>query len=374
MLFVVILIGLPLIVPLTTTRPRDEFRVPRQTLAAIPLGAYGVVGIVAALYLAIRAPRHHGRSSRDSTLKRLPSDALWDIPIEQCVRPEHGGNGLASRPLPLPSNGFLTIQTPGMEAAVIDGVRVVRRSQRMPFWKRDQSASKARRVLLNPQPCTVPMVKALSFDQLETTLTASVTYRVTDPRSALVQAPLVELTNLVQGVIVEHIHAHDQHDLLSDRGGLRTDLEKRLRDAKSLQGFQIVEVSILAVDGDRRLIEVGTQTRIEERRADLIHQQGMNKLQTADYDLKIEQLRLQLMEWAKSQDHNRLLDEEILRLNAGNVQAVIGAVSALAAQGQNPDTALVALQRLLTQQALSLPVRSQVPHLVIGEPKGEQPT
>jgi hypothetical protein len=364
MLFLVLFVLVPLLPPVITPRPRPEFIAIRELFTSISLTGYVMVGMLAGTALVMIAGVRRLSIKQKQPVRRT-ADALWALPIEDVVQPQQGGNGLASRSLDVHSLGTMTVYTPGMECVVLDGRKIIRRTARR--WSLSGIAS-ARRVLLTPKPRQLENIRTLSKDQLETCLSVAITYRVIDPTAALVQAPLDEFTHLAQGVIIEHIHSHNQHDLLNDRGGLRKDLEARLGEAKTLAGFQIVEVAVLSADGDRRLIEVGTQTRIETLRGDLVKAQGSNRVEAAGYDIRIEQLRAQLSEWAKTQEHGRLIEKELLRLNAENVQAVAGAITAIAQQGGDAGGAFESLTRLMTQQtALPIPQSVELKHEVEGE-------
>jgi hypothetical protein len=363
-LFLILLVLVPLLPPLTVPRPRPEFIAIREAFTSISLTGYLALGVLTGVALVTISGARRLSFKRSQPVQRS-SDALWTLPIEEAVQPQQGGNGLASRALDIHPLSVMPVYTPGMECVVLDGRKIIRRTARC--WSLSGTAS-ARRVLLTPKPRQLENIRSLSKDQLETCLSVAITYRLIDPTAALVQAPLEEFTHLAQGVIIEHIHSHNQHDLLNDRGGLRKDLEARLREAKTLAGFQIVEVSVLSADGDRRLIEVGTQTRIETLRGDLVKVQGSNRVEAAGYDIRIDQLRARLSEWAKTQAHGRLIEKELLRLNAENVQAVVGAITAIAQQGSDAGSAVESLTRLMTQQT-ALPISESVE--LKREPEGE---
>lgn len=337
----------------------------RSILASLPLSTYIVTGLAATALLGLFGGMRRVKSKRTMPTAKS-TDAIWRLPIGEAIQPAHGGNGLASRPLDVLPLSQVIVQTPGMECVVVDGNRIVRRTRR---WLRLSGTATARRILLSPEPRVLKDIRSLSCDQLETTLSVAITYRVSDPCAALVQAPLDEFTHLAQGVIGEHIHSHEQRELLNDRGSLRMGLEKHLREAKTLAGYQIIEVAVLAVDGDRRLIEIGTQTRVETMRGELVKAQGGNSLDAAQYDIRIERLRAQLSEWAKMQEHGRRMEGEILRLNAENIQAVIGAITAIAQQGSDAGSAVEGLQKLMAAQAVVMSVSASVETITSAEEK-----
>lgn len=333
--FVVMLITILLLPGLSASVPKPYFAALQSTIGQIPLASYALVALIAGslLFILSGTRRVAYRLKQNISTSGKVEDNFWVLPIEEAVSTKNGGNGLATRPFTLLTSLFtwVIVSTPHMECVVLDGRHIIRQT-RLCFSPAHLfgKPTRARRVLLSPQPQVMPPIQALSRDHLNVQIRATVTYRLVDPRRALAQAPLEEFTQLVQGILTEHIHAYEQIELLGDRGNLRIVLEDKLRKQRSLRGFEIIEIPIASIDGDMRLIEIEQETRFATARSGLLAREGENRLREERYTREIEQLRLQLVDWAANRAHDRDMARLFAELGAKNFGVVIESAAASA--------------------------------------------
>jgi len=358
MSFVVMVVTAMLLPQLTAAKPPPAFHELRDLLRTLTTVEYAELGTCVLLLLGVsRAARYvrHKQLTRPSPAprsNRIPKRTLvngetqpmsMNTPISRLSIHEAiklpGGNGLTSPLFELPTEffGLFSWQhiEAGMEALIMDG-RVVRRSDfvlnPLGFFQKQKYA---RRVLLRPAPLTEISARALTHDLLELTLTVSVNYEVSDPAQvATMEAPLTTLSQLIAGVVAEHIRCETLDTLVRDDGALRSKLKDRLNAADSLRStFTIIEVLKALPDGDERLIEIKRQAREAELRQDLIGWQGKNRVADYEANHQIAALKAELEERIKAADHQRALQLQQGALAAQNLQSMANAMALSAATG-----------------------------------------
>jgi hypothetical protein len=202
-----------------------------------------------------------------------------------------------------------------------------------------------RRVMLQPAPLTDVSAKALTSDQLEMTLVVSVKYTVTDPAHvASLQDPVAELTGALEGIVAEYIRAKRCGDIVSDVGGLRQELQYHLQKSPVFESYYKVDAVLKVLPtGDDRLFEIERQKRIELGRQVLVELEGENRERAAAYDQRIAARTAQLQDGLAQREHERQMEMRRAELQAQNDQALIQAISQVAAAGMDPSQVLTPL-------------------------------
>jgi len=117
--------------------------------------------------------------------------------IEEAVKENNGGNGLASAPFNPTLKwfnlfGWINVKEPEKEAVVIDGIKTIKKTQLYfaPMRLLGKPLN-ARRVLLSPSPLVDIKANGLTSDELDLTLVITVKYSVINPAYvASLSAPL----------------------------------------------------------------------------------------------------------------------------------------------------------------------------------------
>ena len=284
-------------------------------------------------------------------------DPKEKLSISEVVKPQNGGNGLASvaysPTLPyMGIFGWLEVKDPDKECIVVDGKYKLKRTQlffapMVLFGK----PINARRILLSPPPLEDIKGTAITKDRLELTLLVSVKYSITNPvYIASLSAPLSELNNLITGVIVEQIHAHTLEDIVIDDGTLRSMLEKRISESSSIKNnFKIDEVLKAIPTGDERIIEIIRQTKEATQKQALIEQEGQNRVKMANFDIDIKKKEAQLKEDYDQKQHNREMEMLRMQQEYESVREIMRAIAQVVASGVNPAPAVREIRSILSQ-------------------------
>ena len=331
--FIIILLALLSAPQLLSRHPGPIFIIVKTLLVSIPILVWLSLFLffLAVLWAATNVRKLAGSHSNTA-------NAIDPLSISEAVRPEKGGNGLASASYVPALNflrtlGWLSIKDQDKECIVIDGKHVIRRTSLFfaPMLLVGKPIN-ARRILLSPPPLEDIKATALTSDQLNLTLVVTVKYSVINPvYVASLAAPLAELTNLITGVIVERIHAHTLEDIVKDDGTLRQMLKRTISESVSIiNRFRIDEVLKALPTGDERIIEIIRQTREAIQRKALHEQEGQNREIIAGTELIIKRMQAELEEEFTQKQHQR--EMEILRLQQqyASMQELMRAIAAVA--------------------------------------------
>jgi len=383
-----VVIGIP---PLTAAHPKPPFTVIRAVVQSLSVAEYSLVGLTSALLLGIitvsRSIQHKrhirwaavkapiieiGRAQALERMKQLMKLAqqISLASIYDAVKLP-GGNGLASPLFELPSEffGLFSWQyvEEGAEALIVDG-KVIRRSDPMfSLAGLLRRRMVGRRVLLRPAPLLDLCARALTKDQLELSLTVSLSYAVRDPLAvASLEKPIETIRQRVIGAVAEYIRSQTLLDLLHDDGTLRSRLADQLNVAPSIrEGFSIVEVLKALPSGDERLIEIGRKQREAELMQPLIALQGKNQVAAYAAEHQIEILKSELENQRRTAEMQREMQQRQAELNAQNLQSIAASLSLAASTGADPaklaDVLLKLAQGTVSGDALTPSATSELP-------------
>jgi len=224
-----------------------------------------------------------------------------------------------------------------------------------------------RRVLLRPAPLLDLCARALTKDQLELSLTVSLSYAVRDPLAvASLEKPIETIRQRVIGAVAEYIRSQTLLDLLHDDGTLRSRLADQLNVAPSIrEGFSIVEVLKALPSGDERLIEIGRKQREAELMQPLIALQGKNQVAAYAAEHQIEILKSELENQRRTAEMQREMQQRQAELNAQNLQSIAASLSLAASTGADPaklaDVLLKLAQGTVSGDALTPSATSELP-------------
>jgi len=273
-------------------------------------------------------------------------DQLAKMPISEVVNLP-GGNGLAS-----PAFHMFRILRwehveEGVEALVCDGQLVPRTTLTVDWLRAIGKNRFFRRVLLQPAPLTNISAKALTEDGLDLTLTVSVKYMVVNPvYVAALQSPLVELTDLIIGLVAEYIRSDTLDSIVADDGKLRTALKRHLENAPTLNGhYAVTEILKAIPSGDESLLEIARQKRIAETQSGLIDIEGRNRVMEAGYQHEIDSQAAHLQDEMADRKHQRDMQAQRAKLVADVQQSALKAISDIASSGGNLKEVLPLLSR-----------------------------
>ncbi len=270
------------------------------------------------------------------------------LPISEAVLPMHGGNGLVTQSYEpglswLGLIGWIEIKDPGKECVVVDGRRIIRKTELYigPMRLLGKPIS-ARRVLLQPAPITDISAKSLTRDQWELALVVSAKYEVINPvYTASLQAPLDELGNRVVGAVAEYIRSDDLTNIVKDEGALRATMQQTLESAPSIAGtYHIVEILKALPTGDERVIEEIRRARVAQAQSAVIAAEGANEVARAQYLTEIQRKNAVLSEEVANLQHARDMERLGMEQTFETQRELLRAVGMIAAAGIDPARAI----------------------------------
>jgi len=362
-IFVVLIIGLVSAPQLLSRNPGPLFAPVKALLQALSLTMWIV--IIGVALAVLWAATNLNKIKRGESAGQRP--AAETLPISEAVKPQNNGTGLASISYSPTLNflnilGWLPVRDPDKECIVIDGKHVIRQTGLFfaPMLLLGKPIN-ARRVLLSPPPFENITATGLTSDQLNLTLVVSVKLSVNDPvYVASLSAPLMELQNLITGVIVEQVHSHTLEDIVKDDGKLRLMLRDRLAASTSIQNhFTVHEVLKALPTGDERILEIIRKTREALQKQALIEQEGQNRERVADFDLAIKKKEAQLKEDFDQKQHAREMEMLHMQQEYEAIRELMRTIAQIAASGVNPGPAIKEIRSVLSQTReetmLSLP-------------------
>jgi hypothetical protein len=305
---------------LNAESPSPIFAQIRDQMRAWPIWVWAAAGgaWLVVVWVFTRAVAHSSGNKSSSKSTSAPLESTIDI--KDAVLRSRGGNGLASANFaPALSRlrvvGWVNVPDEGGECVVVDGRRVLRKTQLLIAPSRLLGRPiNARRVMLKPALLEVES-KALTSDQLELKLKVSLNYTVKDPvYVASAQDPIAELQNLLVGVAAEHIRAETLESIIADDGAGRQSLKQRLEKAPSVKGrFTIVEILSALDEGDERIIEIIRQTREAIARRGYVDKLGEIRLAEARVQQQIQRYEDELQE-------KKAQSEQVRKIEIANVQ------------------------------------------------------
>ncbi len=278
--------------------------------------------------------------------------------IEEAVKENNGGNGLASSPFNPTLKwfnllGWINVKEPEKEAVVIDGIKTIKKTQLYfaPMRLLGKPLN-ARRVLLSPSPLVDIKANGLTSDELDLTLVITVKYSVINPAYvASLSAPLSELKDIITGTLIEQIHSSTLEDIVKDDGTLRLAIKAQLDTSSTIiNNYKIEGVLKALPTGDERIIEIIRQTREAYQKKALLTQEGQNKVIAAGYDIEIEKAKVTLQEEIKQLQFER--EKELLKLTSEFqvMQETMRSIAQIAASGVSPAAALKEIRTLFVER------------------------
>ncbi len=299
--------------------------------------------------------------------KQLSPD--FALEIEEEVKESRGGNGLASAPFSPTLTffnlmGWINVKSPNKECVVIDGKKII--SKTSWFFAPMRLVGKpmnARRVLLNPDPLSVSE-DGKTLDHYDLTLNTTISYRVIDPvYVSSLSDPLKELTDFIKGRIVEIIGKKDLVALILNENDNRKELTETL--IRSHPVFDNYSACVIKIDptGDSKIMEIKRKINEAILDKDRVSLEGENTYLTAQYDLKVEQLKAQLQEDVKQRDFERTMQLQEMTANYEMMREAFQAVAQVCAITVNPSSAIKEIESLI------LNVRKQPEPILIDAPK-----
>lgn len=323
------------------------------------------LSVVIILWLA-----HNLTKQRKIISSESPDFALE---IEEAVKEARGGNGLASAPFS-PTLGFLNlvgwinVKSPQKECVVIDGVKVIERTQL--FFAPMRLFGKpinARRVLLNPDPLTVSE-DGKTLDHYDLTLNLTVSYSVIDPTYvSSLSDPLKEFTDFVKGRIVEIIGKNEVIPLIQNETENRRELTEKISQSLPVKGHY--QASVIKTDptGDNKILEIKRKIKEETLSQEKYDLEGRNKVATAGYDLQIKQMNAEFDEVLKQKEFDRVKQLREMEANYEMLRDIFQAVAQISAVSGNASGALKEIRSLISQtsqQPMTLLINSAEKSLI----------
>lgn len=337
--FVLLILGVLSAPQLLSDNPSPEFERIRSFLTNVSLPFWFVV--IAVLLTILWVMTNLKKATSTQTEGQSPIETMV---IVEAVKSQNGGNGLATISY-TPSLkfmqilGWLAVRDQNKECIVIDSKHVIKRTQLYfaPMRLIGKPIS-ARRILLSPAPIENIAATALTSDKLQLTLVVSIKYSVSNPAYvASLSAPILEITNLITGVVVELIHGHTLEDMVKDDGTLRKMLKEEIGKSITIKNFfKIDEVLKALPTGDERIIEIDRKKKEAAERQSLIEQEGQNKNLTAQYDRIIKMGELQLEDEFTQRNHAREKELRELDSHTDITKTVIETFGEMAESGIDP--------------------------------------
>lgn len=285
----------------------------------------------------------------------IPGSPDFTLEIEDAVREDRGGNGLASAPFSptlrfLNLFGWINVKSPKKECVVIDGVKVIKETEW--FFAPMRLLGKpinAHRVLLNPDPLTVSE-DGKTLDHYDLTLHLTLSYSVIDPiYVSSVSDPLKELTDFVKGRIVEIIGKKEVIPLIQNESDNTQELTELISQSLPVKGHY--QVSVIKTDptGDNKILEIKRKIKEETMSQEMYEKEGKNKVEVAKYELQIKQMNADFEEVIKQKDFERVKQLQEMEANYEVLRGVIQAVAQISAVHGNASAAIKEIRSLITQ-------------------------